>query len=94
MNSIFKRMAVAIAGWLFGAVRVEVQTQAYSPGPIDPPPTHRFVDIVRLRPDVMESLERHLPSPYAGPQTSEIMAGYLLGVQAVLKHLRDGYAVD
>lgn len=95
MNNIFKRVAVALAGWLLKVVRSEVQAQAYSPGPTEQSQTvTRYVDFVRLRPDVMEALERELPAPYAGPQTSEIMAGYLLGVQAVIKKLRDGYAVD
>lgn len=52
------------------------------------------VEVTRMRPDVLERLERECAPPYVSPATTDIMAGYMLGVQAVLQKLRNGYAVD
>jgi len=48
---------------------------------------------IRLDPDQYRALERQLPPPSVTNSTSELMAGYQLGVQAVLKALREGYTV-
>jgi len=49
--------------------------------------------LVRLDPTQYQQLERHLPPPSVTNSTSDLMAGYQLGVQAVLKLLREGYTV-
>ena len=61
-----------------------------------PTPTDeiKVVEIVRLRPDVMQRLEHEVGAIYMSPTTTELMAAYQLGVQATLKKLRDGYAID
>jgi len=51
-------------------------------------------EIVRLRRDVLDRLEKECAPPYVGPTTTDIQAGYALGVQAVLQKLRNGYALD
>ena len=61
------------------------------PGPNEPPEPV-VIEVVRLRPDLVDALERRLPSPYVGPTTTDLMAGYQLGVQAVLQQIRNGYA--
>jgi len=48
---------------------------------------------VRLDADQYRQLERQLPPPSVTNSTSDLMAGYQLGVQAVLKALREGYTV-
>jgi hypothetical protein len=59
-----------------------------------PPPVETVTEIVRLRPDVLAALERELnSSPYVGPGTTDLQVAFQLGQQAVLKKLRDGYAV-
>lgn len=52
------------------------------------------VQVFRLSKPAYEALEKELPVPYADNDTSVLAAGYKLGVQAVLKKLREGYAVD
>lgn len=49
--------------------------------------------VVRLAPDVYRALEKQLSPPIVTSQTTELLAGYQLGVQQVLKLLREGYAV-
>jgi len=48
---------------------------------------------VRLDPTQYLALERQMPPPAVTNATTELMAGYQLGVQAVLKALREGYTV-
>jgi hypothetical protein len=50
--------------------------------------------VVRLRPDVYASLEKQLPRPVVTDNTSPLQAGYQLGVQAVLKLLREGFTQE
>jgi len=50
-------------------------------------------DFIRLAPDQYRALERQLPPPSVTNATSDLMAGYQLGVQAVLKALREGDTV-
>lgn len=48
--------------------------------------------IWRLDPRVYAELEKKIGSPpVVGPSTTELEAGYKLGVQYVLKILRDGF---
>lgn len=49
------------------------------------------VEVVRLSPDQYQKLERSLVQPTVTTQTTELLAGYQLGVQEVLKKLREGY---
>ena len=50
--------------------------------------------IVRLSPDVYKQLERDLPVPLVSQTTTELQAGFNLGIQYVLKKLRDGYTIQ
>jgi len=49
--------------------------------------------LVRLDPTQYRRLELQLPPPSVTNNTSDLMAGYQLGVQAVLKALREGYTI-
>lgn len=50
--------------------------------------------VTRLEPEVYAALEGKVPPPNVTTTTTELMAGYQLGVQTVLKLLRDGYVVS
>lgn len=50
--------------------------------------------ITRLEPDVYAELEAKVPPPNVTTATTELMAGYQLGVQVVLRLLREGYVVS
>lgn len=47
----------------------------------------------RLSLDAYRQLEKSIPPPTPTNDTSDIRAGFLLGVQHVLKALRDGFVV-
>lgn len=49
--------------------------------------------VTRLNAEVYAALEKQLPQPHIDSSTSPQQAGFLLGVQAVLKKLREGYVV-
>lgn len=49
--------------------------------------------IIRLQPDVYKQLEDSLPAPVVGATTTEHQTAFALGIQHVLKKLRDGYTV-
>jgi len=49
--------------------------------------------IVRLDPTQYRQMEKALPPPSVTNATTELMAGYQLGVQAVLKTLREGFTI-
>ncbi|WP_429498852.1 hypothetical protein ACQUFY_05955 [Robbsia andropogonis] len=49
------------------------------------------IEVVRLSADQYRELERKLTPPVVTTATTELLAGYQLGVQDVLKHLRDGF---
>lgn len=49
--------------------------------------------MIRLDPAQMRELEKQVPAPVVTTATTELLAGYQLGVQSVLKLLRDGYVV-
>ena len=48
-------------------------------------------EVVRLDPVQYNRLEGLLPGPVVGRDTTELQVAYNLGVQAVLKLLREGY---
>jgi hypothetical protein len=48
----------------------------------------------RLSMEAYQELERQLPSPVITDDTSPQKVGYLLGVQAVLKKLREGFTLN
>lgn len=49
--------------------------------------------VIRLTPETLRELERQVPPPIVTAQTTELQAGYQLGVQTVLKLLREGYSI-
>lgn len=49
--------------------------------------------VINLHPDVYKAIEAKFRKPSVSNTTSEIEAGYLLGVQDVLRLLREGYTV-
>jgi len=49
--------------------------------------------VVILNKDQYRALERSLPPPVVVGTTTELQAGFALGVQHVLKALREGYVV-
>ena len=48
-------------------------------------------EVVRLDPVQYAALEKVLPGPVVGRDTTELQVAYNLGVQAVLKLLREGF---
>jgi TolB-like protein len=52
------------------------------------------MEVIRLTADMMAELEKQLPPPVVTSQTTDLLAGYQLGVQAVLQKLRAGYVID
>ncbi|MDO3559438.1 hypothetical protein ACPPTR_08885 [Ralstonia pseudosolanacearum] len=50
--------------------------------------------VTRLTPEVYAALEEKVPPPNVTTTTTELLAGYQLGVQVVLKLLREGYVVS
>jgi len=60
---------------------------------LDTTPTKSVTQVVRLTPEMMEALERQLPPPIVQASTTDLQAGYSLGIQFVLTKLRDGFAV-
>jgi hypothetical protein len=53
----------------------------------------RIQEYARLTPAVYKSLENAMVPPVVNNSTTAHMAGYQLGVQAVLKALREGFIV-
>jgi hypothetical protein len=56
-------------------------------------PQTTTTNYARLTPNVYADLERKVGMILVNRETTEHMAGYQLGVQAVLKLLREGYVV-
>lgn len=52
------------------------------------------VTVATLMPDVYEKIESKVSNTLISSNTSEIEAGYKMGIQHVLKLLRDGYVVQ
>lgn len=50
--------------------------------------------VVRLSVDVYRQLEQSLPTPAVTVQTTDLQAGFALGIQYVLKQLREGFTVQ
>ena len=48
-------------------------------------------ELVRLHYREYEKLEQMMPKPIISDKDTELKAGYLLGIQHVLKVLRDGW---
>jgi hypothetical protein len=51
------------------------------------------VEVVRLTQEQLAVLERKLAPPVVTTTTTELQAGYQLGIQTVLKELRDGFTI-
>lgn len=49
--------------------------------------------IIVLSSQIYKIIESKLPKPFVGSNTTEIEAGFLLGVQAVLRILRENHTV-
>jgi hypothetical protein len=49
--------------------------------------------VVRLDQSMYRELEQKLTPPVVTSQTTDLQAGYQLGVQSVLKMLREGYTL-
>lgn len=62
--------------------------------PKDPAPKPKEQFFVRMAPHIYNQLERKLPAPVVSQQTTDLQAGFQLGVQYVLKQLRDGYVIE
>lgn len=56
-------------------------------------PTPTIVPIYRFNEEQLRHLENTLPKIGLNGATTPLQAGYLLGIQQVLKVLRDGYTV-
>lgn len=50
-------------------------------------------EIVVLNKEQYKKLEQQLPAPTPSGSTTEVQAGFLLGIQHVLKQLREGWVV-
>jgi hypothetical protein len=87
-NQLFLLIKVMLMNFLQRVLQKPAETVT----PYAKPP--EVVEIVRLRPDVLAALERELGNTtYVGPGTTDLQVAFNLGQQAVLKKLRDGYAV-
>lgn len=51
------------------------------------------VEVVRLQHDIYLKLEQELSKTFVTDATTPLWAGYALGVEAVLKKLRNGFVV-
>lgn len=50
--------------------------------------------LYRLDSDQYKELVRQLPKPIPSENTTDIQAGYLLGIQHVLDKLREGFVIE
>lgn len=55
--------------------------------------TSPTIEYARLPEHVYKELEGKLASPVVNQVTTDLQAGFMLGVQAVLKELRNGFVV-
>jgi hypothetical protein len=53
-------------------------------------PKPNVVEVVRLRPEIYMQLEKKFSRPIVTDATTPIGVGYALGVEAVLKEIRNG----
>lgn len=49
--------------------------------------------VVRLSEDQLAALERKITPPLVTTATTELLAGFTLGQQSVIKMLRDGFTI-
>lgn len=56
------------------------------------PPAEKQVVVV-LSQVQLDALEKRLPKPFVTNTVTDLQAGFLLGIAAVLKELRDGFTV-
>lgn len=56
-------------------------------------PTPNIEEVVVLTRAQYEKLENQLPAPVPSSNTTDIQAGYQLGIQHVLKLLRQGFVM-
>lgn len=52
------------------------------------------ITVVRLQYDVYKQLEKSLPAPVVTSATTDHQVAFALGVQHVLKVLRDGFVIQ
>jgi hypothetical protein len=60
---------------------------------MDMEPEPHVTEVVILNKDIYKKLEAQLPAPAPSATTTDIQAGYMLGVQYVLKVLREGFVI-
>lgn len=78
---MFKLLLIQFADWIYTKLAVAAPQ----------PSTHNdqvAVEVVRLSPDVYSAFVNQLPPIHVGPTTTDLQAGYALGVQLVLEKLR------
>lgn len=56
-------------------------------------PVHKVIEVHRLSKVMYDRLETKFSKPLVSSQTTAHEAGYQLGIQAVLQHLRQDYVV-
>lgn len=63
---------------------------------IDQEPKIKLVEVIRLTKPVYDAIEKQIAynTMVVGKDTSPLQAGWMLGAQAVLKVLRDGYTIE
>jgi predicted GNAT family N-acyltransferase len=57
-------------------------------------PAPKIQSYARLNKEVYDHLERQVGKVIVNRETTELQAGYQLGVQVVLQLLRDGYVIN
>lgn len=56
---------------------------------------NNIVQVIRLHPDQYNELRKSVGgTPYVGPTTTELQAGFQLGVEHVLTKLREGFVLE
>lgn len=54
----------------------------------------KTVTVYRLSQEVYKELEKSLPGPRVNGETTPLQAGMMLGVEMVMRKLRDGVVVE
>ena len=54
----------------------------------------KTITVARLTSEMLADLEKRLPPPIVDERTTDLQAGYRLGVQHVIKLLREGYTIS
>lgn len=55
------------------------------------PPIIQTVEVIRLRADVLQRIRAEVANPLVSSSTTELEAGFKLGVEHVLQHLNKNY---